>query len=131
MAEKRKQKSWLKLRHHAVRNIAYIILYPYSRIKYGITIEKFKNQKKTPYLILLNHQTPFDQFFVGMSFKGPIYYLATEDIFSNGFVSSLIKWLVAPIPITKQAGDVQAVKTCIRVAREGGPVCIAPEGPRT
>ena len=131
MAEKRKQKSWLKLRHHAVRNIAYIILYPYSRIKYGITIEKFKNQKKTPYLILLNHQTPFDQFFVGMSFKGPIYYLATEDIFSNGFVSSLIKWLVAPIPIKKQAGDVQAVKTCIRVAREGGTVCIAPEGNRT
>lgn len=131
MAKDKKQKKWIRFRHRVVRNIAYLILYPYSRIKYRIHIEKFKGQKNTPYLILLNHQTPFDQFFVGMSFKGPIYYLATEDIFSNGWVSTLIKWLVAPIPIKKQAGDVAAVKTCIRVAREGGTICIAPEGNRT
>ncbi len=131
MAEKKKQKKWLKFRHRVVRNLAYIVLYPYSRIKYGITIEKFKEQKKTPYLILLNHQTPFDQFFVGMAFKGPIYYLATEDIFSMGFLSSIIRYIVAPIPIKKQTSDVKAVKQCIRVAREGGTICIAPEGNRT
>lgn len=131
MAEKKRQKKWLKFRHRVVRNIAYIILYPYSRIKYGITIEKFKGQKKTPYLVLLNHQTPFDQFFVGMAFRGPIYYLATEDIFSMGWLSSVIRWLVAPIPIKKQTSDVKAVKQCIRVAREGGTICIAPEGNRT
>ena len=130
MAEK-KQKKWLKFRHRVVRNLAYIILYPYSRIKYGITIQKFKEQKNTPYLILLNHQTPFDQFFVGMAFKGPIYYLATEDIFSMGFLSSIIRYIVAPIPIKKQTSDVKAVKQCIRVAREGGTICIAPEGNRT
>ncbi len=131
MAERKKQKKWLKFRHRVVRNLAYIILYPYSRIKYGITIQKFKEQKKTPYLILLNHQTPFDQFFVGMAFKGPIYYLATEDIFSMGFLSSIIRYIVAPIPIKKQTSDVKAVKQCIRVAREGGTICIAPEGNRT
>ncbi len=131
MAEKKKQKKWIKFRHRVVRNLAYIVLYPYSRIKYGITIEKFKEQKKTPYLILLNHQTPFDQFFVGMAFKGPIYYLATEDIFSMGFLSSIIRYIVAPIPIKKQTSDVKAVKQCIRVAREGGTICIAPEGNRT
>ncbi|MBQ8268022.1 MAG: 1-acyl-sn-glycerol-3-phosphate acyltransferase [Clostridia bacterium] len=131
MADNKKQKKWLKFRHRVVRNIAYIILYPYARIKYGITVEKFKEQKKTPYLILLNHQTPFDQFFVGMAFKGPIYYLATEDIFSLGWLSSVIRYLVAPIPIRKQTTDVKAVKQCIRVAREGGTICIAPEGNRT
>ena len=128
---KEKPKKWIKFRHRIVRNILYAILYPYSRIKYGITIEKFKKQKNTPYLVLLNHQTPFDQFFVGMSFNGPIYYLATEDIFSMGFVSSIIRYLVAPIPIKKQTSDVKAVKQCIRVAREGGTICIAPEGNRT
>lgn len=129
--EKQKQKKWIKFRHRIVRNLAYFIIYPYSRIKYNITIEKFKEQKKTPYLVLLNHQTPFDQFFVGMAFKGPIYYLATEDIFSMGFLSSIIRYLVAPIPIKKQTSDVKAVKQCIRVAREGGTICIAPEGNRT
>lgn len=126
-----KSKKWIKFRHRVVRNIAYVLLYPYSRIKYGITVQKFKEQKKTPYLVLLNHQTPFDQFFVGMAFKGPIYYLATEDIFSMGFLSSVIRYLVAPIPIKKQTTDVKAVKQCIRVAREGGTICIAPEGNRT
>lgn len=131
MSEKQKIKRWIKFRHRIVRNILYIILYPYSKIKYGITIKKFKEQKKTPYLVLLNHQTPFDQFFVGMAFKGSIYYLATEDIFSMGFLSSVIRYLVAPIPIKKQTSDVKAVKQCIRVAREGGTICIAPEGNRT
>ncbi len=131
MAGDKKTKKWIRFRHRIVRNILYIFLYPYSKIKYGITIEKFKEQKKTPYLVLLNHQTPFDQFFVGMAFRGPIYYLATEDIFSMGFLSSIIRYLVAPIPIKKQTSDVRAVKQCIRVAREGGTICIAPEGNRT
>lgn len=129
--KKNKKKKWLKLRHRIVRNIAWCILAPYSYFKYGIRITRFKEQEKRPYLILMNHQTAFDQFFVGMAFKGPIYYLASEDIFSNGFVSKLIKYLVAPIPIKKQTVDVKAVMTCLRVAKEGGTIAIAPEGNRT
>ena len=125
------RKKWIKFRHNIVRNLLYCILYPYSRLKYGIEIERFKEQEKRPYLILLNHQTPFDQFFAGMAFKGHVYYLATEDIFSKGWISSVIRWLVAPIPIKKQTTDVGAVMNCMRVAREGGTVCIAPEGNRT
>ncbi len=125
------KKKWLRFRHKVVRNLAYIILYPYARIRYGIKIEKFKQQNGRPYLILLNHQTPFDQFFVGMAFKGAVYYMATEDIFSLGWLSKVIRWLVAPIPIKKQTTDANAVMTCIRVAREGGTICIAPEGNRT
>ena len=66
-----------------------------------------------------------------MAFKGPVYYLATEDIFSNGWISSVIKYLVAPIPIKKQTTDVHAVINCIRVVNEGGTIAIAPEGNRT
>ena len=127
----KKDNSWIKPRHRVIRNVAYWVLYPFVRIRYGITIKKFTEQKKTPYLVLLNHQTPFDQFFVGMSFAGPVYYLATEDIFSKGFISKVIKWLVAPIPIKKQSTDVRAVINCIRVAKEGGTIAIAPEGNRT
>lgn len=127
----KKKRKWLRFRHKVVRNIAYLILYPYAKLKYNIKIHKFKGQEKRPYLVLLNHQTPFDQFFVGMSFKGPIYYLATEDIFSMGFISKVIKYLVAPIPIKKQTTDASAVMNCIRITREGGTIAIAPEGNRT
>ncbi len=128
---KKKKRKWLRFRHKVIRNVAYYILYPYAKLKYNIKIHKFKEQEKRPYLILLNHQTPFDQFFVGMSFKGPIYYLATEDIFSMGFLSKLIKYAVAPIPIKKQTTDASAVMNCIRITREGGTIAIAPEGNRT
>ena len=126
-----KKQTWIKMRHRIVTEILRMILTPYSRIKYGIRVERFREQEKRPYLILMNHQTPFDQFFVGMAFRGPVYYLATEDIFSNGWVSSLIRYLAAPIPIKKQTMDVKAVMACLRVAREGGTIAIAPEGNRT
>ena len=125
------KKKWIKPRHSVVRNILSVTLAPYSALRYNIKVERFKEQEKRPYLILLNHQTAFDQFFVGMAFKRPVYYLASEDLFSNGWVSSLIKYLVEPIPIRKQTTDVKAIMTCIRVAKEGGTIAIAPEGNRT
>lgn len=131
MGSSKGKKRWIKYRHRVVRNIAYAVLSPYAKIKYGIHVERFKEQGKRPYLILMNHQTAFDQFFIGMTFKGAVYYVASEDLFSNGWVSSLLRWLVAPIPIKKQTADVSAVLACARVAKEGGTIAIAPEGNRT
>ena len=122
---------WRKTRHKWVVRLLRATLGVYVRLRYNIRMEPFPEQGKRPYLILLNHQTAFDQFFVGVTFHRPVYYLASEDIFSMGWVSRLIQWLVAPIPIRKQTTDLQAVKNCIRVAREGGTICIAPEGHRT
>lgn len=127
----RKKKQWTHSRHRVVTDIARSILSPYCRWRYGLTAEPFHQQGDRAYLILMNHQTPFDQFFVAMSFRGAVYYMATEDLFSNGWVSSLIRWLVAPIPIKKQTTDISAVMNCIKVAREGGTIAIAPEGNRT
>ncbi len=131
MREDNKKKKWIKPRHKVVRNIAAMPLGLYSRWKYGITIEPCRALENRQCIILLNHQTAFDQFFVGLAFKQPIYYLASEDLFSNGWVSSLIRYLVEPIPIKKQTTDIQAVKNCIRVVKEGGSIAIAPEGNRT
>ena len=127
----KKKKKWIYPRHQVVRNLLYLVMYPYCRLKFGVKIERMKDQQNRPYLILLNHQMVFDQFLVGMAFKGPIYYVATEDIFSLGWVSSIIRYLIAPIPIKKQTTDVQAVRTCYKVAKEGGTIAIAPEGNRT
>lgn len=126
-----KKKSWTKPRHRVITALIRPFLKPYCLLRYGITVEQFKNQGDRPYLILYNHQTGFDQFFVALAFRGPVYYLATEDIFSLGWVSKLLRWLVAPIPIRKQTTDINAVMNCIKVVREGGSLCIAPEGNRT
>lgn len=126
-----RKKQWIKFRHRAVTALICPVFGIYVRWKYGIKIEKFKNQGDRPYLIVMNHQTAYDQFFVGLTFNRPVYYVASEDIFSMGWISQLIRYLVAPIPIKKQTVDLQAVKDCIRIAREGGTICLAPEGNRT
>ena len=129
--QKKKKEKWMKPRHRVITKLASMVLFPYTKWKYNVKVEKFQEQGKRAYLVLYNHQTGFDQFFVGMAWKGPVYYLATEDIFSLGFLSSLLRFAVAPIPIKKQTTDIGAVKNCYKVAKEGGTIAIAPEGNRT
>ena len=131
MKKSTKKQSWIKPRHTLITYVGAALLYPYTKWKFGVDIRRFKNPNKRQFLIIMNHQTSFDQFFVGMSFLSPIYYIATEDIFSLGFLSSLLRYAVAPIPIKKQTSDLQAVKTCARVMKEGGTIALAPEGNRT
>ncbi len=122
---------WIKPRHKVITSIAYLILTPYTKFTYNIKLVPFKERKKRQYLILMNHQTAFDQFFIGMVFKKSIYYLASEDIFSNGFISNLLRYAVAPIPIKKQTLDIGAVRNCLRISKEGGSIALSPEGNRT
>lgn len=130
--KKTKQKKWIRPQHKLFRELIYTFFVPHVKRKYGVEVEKFKEQEKgKSYLILFNHQTAYDQFIVGMAFDGPGYYVASEDLFSLGFLSKIIKWAVAPIPIKKQTTDVGAVLTCKRVVKEGGTIALAPEGNRT
>ncbi len=127
----KKTTSWIRFRHRVVFGLLRYPLTLYTMLRYGVRVDRFRQQGNRPYLIVMNHQTAWDQFFVCMAFRNPIYFVASEDIFSLGWISSLIRYLVAPIPIKKQTTDLQAVKNCIKVAREGGTICLAPEGHRT
>ena len=125
------KESWVKPRHRFTFDFLRAILIPYTTWKYRVKADRFQEQGDRPYLIMLNHQTPFDQFFVAMSFSGPIYFIATEDLFSKGWISSVIRYLAAPIPIKKQTTDLHAGKPCMKVAKDGGTIALAPEGNRT
>ncbi|MBR4992468.1 MAG: 1-acyl-sn-glycerol-3-phosphate acyltransferase [Clostridia bacterium] len=129
--QKQKRSSWILPRHRWIQWLAKGPVGTFCRWKTGVKVEPFKAQGDRNYLVLMNHQTVYDQFFVGMAFRGPVYYLATEDIFSNGWISSLLRFAVNPIPIKKQTLDLKAVKTCLQVVREGGTLALAPEGNRT
>lgn len=129
--KKKKKQPWMKKRHAFITAVARMVLKPYIKRVYNIKVDKFKEQGDRQYLILANHQTGFDQFFPAYAFKGPIYYVASEDIFSMGFISKLLRFAVNPIPIKKQTTDISAVLNCLRVAKEGATIAIFPEGNRT
>ncbi|MCQ2418552.1 MAG: 1-acyl-sn-glycerol-3-phosphate acyltransferase [Clostridia bacterium] len=128
---KKKKKPWMRFRHRVVTAFVRPFFAVFVRLKYHIKIDRFKEQGKRNWLVLSNHQTDFDQFFVGLAFKRQIYYMAMEDLFSNGWISKLIRFIVAPIPFMKATADVKSVMTCIKIAREGGTIAIFPEGNRT
>jgi len=128
---KKAKKKWVKKRHKHILDFAHFFLAPYTRRKYGVEVERFDDCKKRQYLVLFNHQTAFDQFFVGMSFRTAIYFIASEDMFSIGLLSKLLTFACAPIPIKKQTRDLSAVRNCVEVAKQGGTIVIAPEGQRT
>ena len=127
--KKSKRKPWVRPRHRVVTAILRLILTPVCRIRYGLKVRRFRDKRQV--LAVMNHQTAFDQFFVSLVLGRPVYYLASEDLFSLGWVSSLIRYLVAPIPIRKSATDARAVMTAMRVAKEGGSIAVFPEGNRT
>lgn len=127
--KRRKKAKWIRPRHTFFRNILSPFLRLICKIKYKIKIERCKDKRQL--LVVSNHQTTFDQFFVGLGFKRHLYYVTNDDLFSNGFVSWLIDFLVKPIPIKKGTTDVKAVMDCMRVAKEGGSIAIFPEGNRT
>ena len=132
MQTKTKQKTWVRRRHNIIVALAALVVYPWTKLKYHIKIERCKDLQKRQCLIIMNHQTAFDQFFVSFAmFPRHAYFIASDDLFSLGFLSKLLSWAVAPIPIKKQSTDVQAVMNCIRIAREGGSIALAPEGNRT
>ena len=125
------RKKWTHTRHKIVMKIVRPFFSFYARVKYHASVERFRQEGHRNWLIVSNHQTDFDQFIVGLAFRQPVYYVAMEDVFSNGWISRLIEFLVAPIPILKAATDIKAIRTCMQVAKEGGSIALFPEGNRT
>ena len=124
-----KQQRWCLPRHRIGRALLKPPIWALTHLSYPVHIEPCRDRRQA--LILFNHQTALDQFLVGLAFPQPIYYVASEDLFSIGILAKIMEFAVAPIPIKKQATDIRAVKTCLRVAREGGTLAMAPEGNRT
>lgn len=126
-----KKKKWIHFRHKVTWWLFKPPVWLITKLKYRVSLPRFSRRRGEQFLILMNHQTPVDQFLIGFTFRGPVYFLGTEDIFSKGFISTLLRHFLAPIPIKKQTADISAVMNCLRVAKEGGTIALAPEGNRT
>ncbi len=121
--------TWVKKRHARTFAFLRLAMTPFFKLRYNYVPERAPGIKP-PCLIVFNHQASMDPFFVSDSFGFPVYFFASDDIF-NLKVSPLIRYLVAPIPKSKSVSDLNAVRTALKIFREGGAVGVAPEGNRT
>ncbi|MBO4562012.1 MAG: 1-acyl-sn-glycerol-3-phosphate acyltransferase [Clostridia bacterium] len=82
-----------------------------------------------PVLIVSNHVTNHDPFFLGLAHKrAPLSFVASEHIFRLGFISKVIDKLLSPIPRSKGASGATTVKNCLRRLRAGESVALFAEG---
>lgn len=122
-----------RFRHTLVFNT----LRPFFRffifLKFSYRAKRFKAPKgvKGPYLIISNHAMAIDPLLVSLSFKGPIFFIASDMIFSIPYVSPIIKYLVQPIPKTKYRSDIETVKDTMKMVKSGGSIGLFPEGNAT
>ncbi len=86
---------------------------------------------KAQALIFSNHNCNLDPLFITVSFKTPIYFVASDAIFRLGRISRLLNWLAAPIPIAKSQLDARSIRAMLRIRGEGGSICLFPEGNRS
>ncbi len=82
---------------------------------------------KPPFIVIGNHTTDYDAFFMMKSFSCPIYFVMSDHI-SSLKVGKLIEHLVCPIPITKSTSDAETVRGIMRVIKGGAAVGLFPEG---
>ena len=126
----KKQKRLLRW-HRWVWNHVDVLLLLVARLRYKDYVCEEAPKLEGGYLVLPNHVTGFDQFFVAFSFlKRHMYYMVSEHTFRRKFIGFVMKWLTGPISRVKGSADAGAVLAVLRWLRRGVPVCIFPEGVR-
>lgn len=127
---KQKKDKWNRPMHHFAFWFLRVIVRPFLFLIYGYRTKKYKLKKKQGYFIISNHQSLLDPLFVALSFKRPIYYVATDNLFTHKFKTFIIKFLVRPIPKRKGNIDVGCLKSCIKIAKQNQTIGIFVEGNR-
>lgn len=116
-------------RHVVVWNILRFLISPWIRWKFNFFPEKA--EVSGPYLLLANHTTDWDAFFIALSFRQQTYFVASEHIFRWNFLTKIIMWLVDPISRLKASTASDAAMKVMRRLKKGYNVCIFAEGNRT
>lgn len=117
-----------RLRHKVIK----VLLNPWFRlyfyVVYRFKATPFSSQHKGPYLIVGNHAQVFDPFFMSLSFKEHIYFVASDMIFLHPLFGKLIRFLVQPIPKTKYRSDIETIRDMKRIVKSGGSIGVFPSG---
>ena len=82
---------------------------------------------KPPYLVLGNHSSVLDPFFLAKYVPGVIHYVVSDANFRNPIVNLGLS-LVGSIPKTKAVSDTDTIRNIMRVTKNDEVVCIFPEG---
>jgi 1-acyl-sn-glycerol-3-phosphate acyltransferase len=81
-----------------------------------------------PFIAVSNHVTDLDPLFMGLSFPGHMYFVASEHIFRSPFIGGLLKYFLDPISKQKGGADVGTAMQMLRRIKKGMNVGLFAEG---
>jgi len=94
---------------------------------------RIQGRKNLPFngstIVFANHISVFDPIILGCLLPRKIYFMAKQELFRCRFFGALLKNLGA-IPVKRGSADITAIKTALRILREGKVFGIFPEGTR-
>ncbi len=82
-----------------------------------------------PVLICCNHVSFMDAIYLACALRRRVTYLAKKELFKNGF----LRWALLSlgmVPVDRGASDIQAMRVCMDVLKEGRLLGIFPQGHR-
>ncbi len=80
-------------------------------------------------LLASNHRSFLDPFVIGCCVRRPIYFMAKQELFENGFAGWILNALGA-FPVRRGESDEQAMATALALLERGEAVVIFPQGTR-
>ena len=120
----RKETAWKKF----VRKVVKVVLRTLYRIAYRVRITG-KVPEEGAYLICGNHINYLDAAAIVLFNKRKVNFVAKEDLFTHGILFWL-GHLFDAIPIKRNMQDIDAMKRCLKVLKNGELLGIFPEGTR-
>jgi 1-acyl-sn-glycerol-3-phosphate acyltransferase len=93
-----------------------------------INYNRFKTLK-TGCILAPNHTSFWDTIIIPAFSKRLMYMMAKEELFNNKFLSWLFYKLRA-FPVKRGKNDLKAIKTSLKLLKEGKSICMFPEGTR-
>lgn len=110
------------------RVLAYILLIPLFFVRvYGRKNYRIKSGS----VVICNHKSNWDPIVLGHSIRyKPVCYLAKEELVKNKVAAFFLKRLHV-VPVARGKGDLKAVKTALKLLKEGNMLGIFPEGTRS
>ncbi len=83
-----------------------------------------------PYILMGNHQSLMDVFIAALPIRRyQVQYIGKKELWKNRLLAKILNSMHM-IPVDRHNTDMEAMRACMRVTREGGVLGIFPEGTR-
>ena len=82
-----------------------------------------------PFIIAANHKSNLDPLMISALVKPQIRWMAKKELYENKFLAALMN-SVGAFPVDRQANDIKAVKTAMKILKSNQILGVFPEGTR-